>query len=60
MRVLHMALKSLKEMDASKILTIIVLVGLNQRYFFKIQYLNLDVNLITTNEYEEHINSIPI
>lgn len=60
MRVLHMALKSLKEMDASKILTIIVLVGLNQRYFFKIQYLNLDVNLITTNEYEKHINSIPI
>jgi hypothetical protein len=55
-----MALKSLNEMDASKILTIIVLVGLNQRYFLKIQYLNLDVNLITTNEYEEHINSIPI
>jgi len=55
-----MALKSLNEMDASKILTIIVLVGLNQRYFKRIQYLNLDVNLITTNEYEKHIDSIPI
>jgi hypothetical protein len=33
----------------------IVLVGLNQKYLTKMQYLNLAVNIIATNEYEKKL-----